>query len=595
MGRERKYKGTDAQNALARYLVELTGRLGLDTVDKVAKRFSGSRSMWAEYLNGGKLIPKPVLGEVLHELRRTRSDSWSDRVLVEANKLWKAAAEGTAPPQDSLGTELVSLHRRLDETTQALVKAQTVAARSERVILMLLQFSGWQERKVARLTREVEHLHDKERAESAQRLEQAQLRLARVQVELERARSDRFTAEQAQAVLLRERQEALEDISRLQQTAADPAPIDAEPTLLPRYAPEPSMSDEEIDRGMDEQLDLISTDRAHRGVLLSEVVEQAGLEPRAQDDNSRTIPGTVVAKHTPAPDTPDAAPLSAPLRTTTELSRTTPDNPATSNNGPTRSPGAPGRRFKARHKIALAGLALAVAGLAAPFVIRSLHDTDANASLGSSTGSAQPSSTASAPGSSTADKRGSAASAPGSSTADKRGSAEKPKGPAEASGKPLVEPPETPANTASSKPLTESAFGLITVTNPDNGTTMCVDNDTNKGQNGDVVQLWDCDYSGQTAGQLWTLHSDNTLRVWGKCLDIVDNNFRNHARLQLWDCNGSGGQQWTHTADNELKNPQSGLCLDDPKARMDKGTNLEIYRCLGDVWTQQWHFVNPAA
>ncbi|GAB3139158.1 hypothetical protein GCM10027290_07800 [Micromonospora sonneratiae] len=189
---------------------------------------------------------------------------------------------------------------------------------------------------------------------------------------------------------------------------------------------------------------------------------------------------------------------------------------------------------------------------------------------------------------------------------------ERSKGSAEASRKPSGEPSETPSNTAPSKPLTELiSRHLITVTNPKNGTTMCVDDKFNRGQNGDVIQLWPCDYFGETEGQLWTLHSDNTVRVLGKCLDIVNNSTEKHARLQLWDCNDDGGKRWIYTDDNQLKNLQSGLCLDVPEAKMEKAAALEIYDCLyhspqaaadaatpptagRPFWTQKWHFVKPS-
>ncbi|QLJ02835.1 hypothetical protein HZZ00_19125 [Streptomyces sp. NEAU-sy36] len=350
MGRERKFKGTDAEIALARFLCEITDGVGLDTVDKVAKRFpqGGSRSKWAEYLNGAKVIPKPLLRDVLEEVRRTRPDGWNGRLLVEATKLWKAATEGTAPPQDSAGSELVSLYRRLTETTQALNKAQAVAANSDRVIPLLLQFAGRQEMKVAELTHQVEHLRERERAQAAHRLEQAQFRLARIQAELEQARSHRFSAEQAQAALMREQQEALKEIERLQHAAADPGP--AEPASLPERAPEPRMSDEEFDRGMDEQLDLIGTDREQRRTMLSEVLEQAGMEPDPPSDGPRTIPGTVLTDHTPqhGPAARQASP--APSETVQGLSRTTSDNPATSDDTPAQTPVGLPRQKAAQQK-----------------------------------------------------------------------------------------------------------------------------------------------------------------------------------------------------------------------------------------------------
>lgn len=350
MGRERRFKGTDAEIALARFLCETTDSLGLDTVDKVVRRFprGGSRSTWAQYLNGATVIPRPLLREVLQELRRTRPGSWSGHVLVEANKLWKAAAEGTPPPQGSSSTELVSLYRRLTETTEALNKAQAVAANTERVIPQLLQLSGRQETKISELTYEVEQLRERERTQAAQRLEQAQFRLARIQAELERARNDRYTAEQAQAVLVREQQEARREIERLQQAAADLDQTGAEPTLLPQRAPEPAISDEEFDHGVDEQLDLIITDREERGAMLYEVLEQARMEPETEEDGSRIIPGTVITEPAPAPGHASRPASPAPSETVQGLSRTTSDNLAAGYGTPAHGPAASPKWWKTR-------------------------------------------------------------------------------------------------------------------------------------------------------------------------------------------------------------------------------------------------------
>ncbi|AKH83531.1 hypothetical protein AA958_16435 [Streptomyces sp. CNQ-509] len=360
MGRERQFKGTDAEIALARFLCDITESLGLDTVKKAAGHFPhiGSRSTWAEYLNGAKRIPQPVLRDVLQELRRMRPDKWSGRLLVEANALWKAAAEGTPPPQDSSSSELVSLYRRLTETTEALYKAQSVAMNSESVIRLLLQFAGWQERRVADLAHEVEQLRERERAQAARSLDRARFRLSRVQAELERARSDRYTAEQAQTTLMREQQEIYRDFEQLQQAASDP---DIEPTLLPERAPEPQMSDEEIDRRMDEQLDLIGTDREQRGVMLSEVLEQSGLDPETEEDGPRILRGTVVTEHTPAQG---PAPLPARSEAVQELSRTMSDGPPTGNETFAHGPSAPSGQWRTRRKLAFGGLAIALVGAA---------------------------------------------------------------------------------------------------------------------------------------------------------------------------------------------------------------------------------------
>jgi hypothetical protein len=308
MGRKREFKGTAAQQAMARFLVDVTDSLGLDTTAKVAERFprGGGRSKWAEYLNGSKVIPADLLGQVLMEVRRARPDRWRAELITEANTLRKNA-EGTASPQDSAGTELISVYRKLAENAEALRKAQEVEMRSEHVIARMNQRAAQQEMRIAGLEREVEHLQEKEREQVTHRLEQARFRLTRIEDELERARSDRYTVEQARRVLLREQQEIRRDFERLQQVADDLGLVETEPTSLPELLA-PQLPDEETDRAVDEELDLISTDRKQREAMLSKVLEQAGVEPEMEKDSLRFLPGTVVAEHTAAPGTASRAP-----------------------------------------------------------------------------------------------------------------------------------------------------------------------------------------------------------------------------------------------------------------------------------------------
>lgn len=156
---------------------------------------------------------------------------------------------------------------------------------------------------------------------------------------------------------------------------------------------------------------------------------------------------------------------------------------------------------------------------------------------------------------------------------------------------PSFAPPAEKSNgraEASAKPPTEFSPKLITVTNPDNGTTMCVGANTSQGQRGGIIELGECDYSGKTEGQLWTFHPGDTVRVWGKCLDVVENSSEKRARLHLWDCNGVGGQQWRRIGNGTLRNTQSELCLDVPGGKLEKGVDLQTYDCLEGFWTQQW-------
>ncbi|OKI49461.1 hypothetical protein AMK17_38115 [Streptomyces sp. CB00072] len=336
-GRNRKFHGTDAEIALAIFLTEISKSAGLSTVAKLAERLpqGGSRSTWADYLNGNKLIPKRQLNELLQELRRQRPDSWNSQLITKANRLWKDAESG-ATPSDGSSTELISLHQRLHKSQEALFKAQAVTVGSESDIRLLLQFSGQQETRIAALTREIAHLQDKERASAAHQLDQARFRLSRIQTELERARSDRYTAEQAQTVLLREQREVLREIEALQQATSAPDRLDDRtwaPALLPTFVAGPKLSDEEIDREMDERLNLIRAGGEEREALLSEVLRQADMDTETAETGPPDLPGTVIREdfqHSDPAPPPSASPTLP--RTTSKLSTTTPDNTNTSKN-----------------------------------------------------------------------------------------------------------------------------------------------------------------------------------------------------------------------------------------------------------------------
>ncbi|MFF3731186.1 LCP family protein [Streptomyces sp. NPDC002476] len=84
------------------------------------------------------------------------------------------------------------------------------------------------------------------------------------------------------------------------QAAADPDQTrgETEPNLLPERPPELDMSGAEIDRRMDERIDLIRTDREQHGTVLSEVLEQARMTSEtAEEGRPRSIRRPVTTQH----------------------------------------------------------------------------------------------------------------------------------------------------------------------------------------------------------------------------------------------------------------------------------------------------------
>lgn len=301
-GRQRVFKGGAKANELAGYLCALGDRNALKTATW-PERFPGSASAstWALFLNGSKLIPKKLLGEVLEELisdRRVLA-----RATVEALQLWKEA-EAEARRERSAsdggdGGELVGLHRRLSDALEGQARAQAKASKSANLVSLLIPMAALMQEKVQALTAEWQRAHDLRRAEAQVQLERARRRLERTETELDKAKRRRYTAEQAQQALARDALEARREIEELQQRVGLLAGS-AEPVALVSVVQEPSMED------IDDELDRIALDGAHDDVEIAELTEQAGLES-VEVVSPRVVLGTVVASQASAPDASPSA------------------------------------------------------------------------------------------------------------------------------------------------------------------------------------------------------------------------------------------------------------------------------------------------
>ncbi|MBB4945830.1 hypothetical protein F4556_001365 [Kitasatospora gansuensis] len=115
------------------------------------------------------------------------------------------------------------------------------------------------------------------------------------------------------------------------------------------------------------------------------------------------------------------------------------------------------------------------------------------------------------------------------------------------------------------------------------GQSLCLDIAGSATTNGTPAQIWNCN---STDAQRFTLGTDNTVHVLGKCLEARGTG--NDAPVQLWDCNNSSSQQWIPGPQpGTLKNLQSGRCVDDPGSNPAPGTKLVIYDCSGSG-NQNW-------
>jgi actin-like ATPase involved in cell morphogenesis len=103
-----------------------------------------------------------------------------------------------------------------------------------------------------------------------------------------------------------------------------------------------------------------------------------------------------------------------------------------------------------------------------------------------------------------------------------------------------------------------------------------VDND------GTAVQVFGCNGS---RAQRWTAAGDGTLRILGKCLQIVDVG-ANHLHLQIFSCNGSDLQKWV-LGSGTVFNRATSECLDVLRSNPEDRTPVIMDDCDGTS-SQNW-------
>ncbi|MFD5899850.1 hypothetical protein [Streptomyces sp. NPDC060366] len=294
--------GGPKANELATYLAGLGARMELRTTASFAQHFPGSSTLWAEYLNGSKLVPAHVLGLVVRKLYSADKRKMGQTLTRAAQLHGEAEAESTRPAGAAgeaqvAARELIAVQQHLVETTEKLAKANEVAERTRSVIPTLLAMYARVESSVRELTTQRDNSHALKRAETEARLDKARLRLDRTEKELERARQHRYTAEQAQRALLIEAEEARRELEELRRKAADLNLGDTdspEQHLLPaRQEIDPGDDDDFAD--YDDALERITSEGKERERDLADITEHTGTPmPEPQDTGPQIITGTII-------------------------------------------------------------------------------------------------------------------------------------------------------------------------------------------------------------------------------------------------------------------------------------------------------------
>jgi ricin-type beta-trefoil lectin protein len=112
----------------------------------------------------------------------------------------------------------------------------------------------------------------------------------------------------------------------------------------------------------------------------------------------------------------------------------------------------------------------------------------------------------------------------------------------------------------------------------------CLDDHAASTVNGNKIDIFTCNGS---AAQKWTLNSNKTLSVLGKCL--ADRGYTGAGtKLVLWTCVGHKNEQWHHRSNGQYVLATNGLCLTDPSGSSTDGTQVQIRVCNANLKDQRW-------
>ncbi|MEV4640897.1 RICIN domain-containing protein [Actinoplanes sp. NPDC049548] len=102
---------------------------------------------------------------------------------------------------------------------------------------------------------------------------------------------------------------------------------------------------------------------------------------------------------------------------------------------------------------------------------------------------------------------------------------------------------------------------------------LCLDLNGGVPADGNHVQMYECN---GTAAQIWTLTSEGTLRVVGRCAGPVDD-----GTVRIAACDGRAAAQWRAGPNQSLVNVAIGGCLTDPANGAGPGAGVRVAGCTG--------------
>jgi hypothetical protein len=158
---------------------------------------------------------------------------------------------------------------------------------------------------------------------------------------------------------------------------------------------------------------------------------------------------------------------------------------------------------------------------------------------------------------------------------------------AASSGTPSSAPPSGQSSSAPTVSTTGGGFGAAQPhdASPTGRTgtirgqnALCLDLNGNLPFDDNHIDVFSCN---DTTAQVWTLATDGTLRVDGKCALIVGDN-----TVHIVSCDGRTTAQW-HASNSTLVNAANAKCLTDPSGGRLSGTPVIVSTCGGSA-SQRW-------
>ncbi|MFF7048371.1 helix-turn-helix domain-containing protein [Streptomyces griseorubiginosus] len=140
--------GTEEANQLARFLRNALNQSNL-TLREISDRLMYSRSTVSEYMSGRKVPPWQAVEQLTLITHRDSDPRLQERKVSDARHLWNLAQESvsrekrirqlTPTPPASRDTQVETLQRRLIETQQELIEANSKLLTAQNTISMLLR------------------------------------------------------------------------------------------------------------------------------------------------------------------------------------------------------------------------------------------------------------------------------------------------------------------------------------------------------------------------------------------------------------------------------------------------------------------------